>query len=212
MSVTISSEKRVTAKDILAEAETIRGKCEKRFTKKDTPESLADLHSEMLSEHKDFAQAYPIVLRYMCELKLYHTKVMRKFLEIVEKKPWQTEDEFFKAQAMYVAMLYRAENPHCGKKAKETIYNNTLKMLQLERDGFKQQMDETKGVVDADHKRMMRQNREELKNWFSTYGMEAVDVKIQVDAGELAGDPVHVPDVELSDDECNAPCFSDLRS
>jgi hypothetical protein len=179
MSVTVRQEKEVTIDDVVSEANVIYAKCKKLYPGDDSEERLKEIHNQMVDEHTQFAHAYPIVLRYMCELKQYRQKAFKKYLGYIKHHPWTSEDSFFESQAMYVTLLYKEINPRWDKCHTENLFDNTVRMLKIERDAFNEQIDKNKEEVKRDHSRMMRRNTLELKQWFSQHGATAVDVPLR---------------------------------
>lgn len=175
----IRYEKEVSIDDVVNEANQIHQKCKKLWPANDDSTALAKIHDDMVSDHRQFADAYPIVLRYMCELKQYRQKAFRRYLNYVKNHPWNSEDSYFESQAMYVTILFKETHPRYDEQKARKLFDNTVRMLKLERDAFKQQMDANKKEVDRDHARMMKKNTLELKEWFARYGKECIDVPVR---------------------------------
>ena len=76
-----------------------------------------------------FASAFPIVLRYMVQLRMYHEKAFVKFIKKMYAKPYHSKLEFCERQADYVKYLYQELNQHYPENEIKRIWQQTYDML-----------------------------------------------------------------------------------
>jgi hypothetical protein len=58
------------------------------------------------AKYKNFAQAYPVILRYLARDLKYSHRAFKKFLEKLQKDPGKGMDGFIENQAQYAKILY----------------------------------------------------------------------------------------------------------
>lgn len=181
MSAKIAYEKEVTEEDIVSEANAIWKQFLTQFPEKTGErDQIAAFYKEMRETHPQLAQSYPIVLRYMCELGQYSTKALRKYLKRLRHNPWNSVDSYLESQASYLLILYKALTPHYRENEAKRYYANCLAMLKEERRQFEKETAQAQETVDKNHERIITRNRMELRDYFATFGHEAVDVPITV--------------------------------
>lgn len=167
MKLAITSEKAVTVDDIIDEAIIIWKKAQTHFHNiaRDDIDGMCALMSQLRDEHRQFCQSYPIVLRYMCELREFSVRAFRKYLRKIEKHPWKTEAEYLDSQVDYIVLLYKAMHPKWKKNEVDNLRINTRNQLQCEHDRFKNMVDKCNNDVNAREDVLRAQNREELKKF-----------------------------------------------
>ena len=158
MNVDIKQEKEVTEDEIVEEANTIF----KKFGKSPANKSREELYSKLFSEHKEFGQAHPIVLKYICFMNLYHPIAFRRYIKYVKYHPWKTEEDFLESQARYVKMLYKCIYPRAPTNYHNDIYNKVFESLKKEREEFKRQTEEIQTKVKEREERLDKESRNEL--------------------------------------------------
>lgn len=208
-------EKEVTIDDIVNEANAIYRKCKKLWptgADADNLDLLSKVHQDMRSEHPQFASAYPIVLRYMCELKEYRQRALKKYLNHLKHHPWTTEDKFLESQAMYVTLLYKETHPRYDEQKARNLFDNTVRLLKLEREAFKQQVESNKKDVEREHRRMMTKNTLELKEWFAKHGKDAVDVPVCAVLLDADGTAIATPAAAVDLDAALAASAADAAA
>jgi hypothetical protein len=169
--VKIHNEKQeITPDYVLNEANIIWGKCRAAIGDRNIPfgdrDAAHTLMAEMRAQHKDFCMSYPVVLRYMCEMHLYHTKAFGKFLRRVEKNPWRSESEYLDAQADYVMLLYKHTNPRFNTREANNVRKNVRELLQKEHELFKDQHKKIMDKVEDKEQNLHKQSAAELIEYF----------------------------------------------
>ena len=125
--------------DIVKEGKTIWEKCRKwRIGKKNNPskEDHESQHKLIISEHRDFASIYAIVVRSIIYENIYYEDVMEKFVKNLTNHPWKNKEEFLDRQADYLVYLNRKVNPKMGAKDVAKYKDNIRKHLHEEDKKF----------------------------------------------------------------------------
>jgi hypothetical protein len=111
-------------------------------------------------DHKKFTQAYPLVLRLMCQKGEYDTTVFRKFLEHMSKHPYKTEDEYFTLYSEYAKMLHRHYNPRADVKELQFVQQTAKKALKEEKTEFEALAKKYEAEFDEREKKAMTMKRD----------------------------------------------------
>lgn len=132
----ITSEKNVSIDDIVKEADDIWRyiKLRKLPITDDNNKILLD---EIEKRNPQFSKAYPIVKRYMCEMRQYNNHALRFWLKKISTKPWKTEEDYLAAHSDYPAQLYRITHRHCNMTEVANVRNNVYNTLMAEHKDFK---------------------------------------------------------------------------
>lgn len=181
----ISNEKEVTAEDIILEAEDIWRKVKKANVNITDFDRIDELMADMRAAHREFAQSYPIVLRYICQMREYDSKALRRWLRKIERNPWKTEEEYLDAQADYVSILYRVKHPRMPVSNAHAIRSNIKAMLVSEHKTFKQYADTFHRQVEEEEKAWVAKNNAELREFLEVVGdgiSQAGTIRCEVDA------------------------------
>lgn len=156
--------KPVTVDAVVDEANLIR---KKRQESKLDPEQFLE---KIWSEHRDFSEAYPLVLRCIaCDLG-YHPKALRKWIDWVKYHPWKTTDEYLEAQARYVYMLHKELNPRLPNTEYQRVYDETCKCLKNEYKIFRGCVEKAQQDQEKLNKKLMEKNRSEFIEAMSKWG------------------------------------------
>ena len=130
----------------------------------------------MFNKHKELAQSYPIVLRYMCQLGCYTQTVFRAFIKKISETPIKGEGEYLDIQAEYVVMLYKAYNKHDAKIIRG-VREEARRKLQDETDNFKKLLKKYENDVKLKDEQHTKFNKtdlalflEENKDFFANDG------------------------------------------
>lgn len=172
----ISYEKEVSIDDVVREGDEIFAEFKSRRFHPQDHKALDAFHVEMFDKHKELAQAYPIVLRYMCQLGAYNSKVFRMFIKKISQTPIKSEEDYLDVQADYVVMLYKAFNKWDAKKV-AAVRSEARNKLQDETDNFKKLLkryDENRKKLDETHTQFNKEDLaaflEENKDFFANDG------------------------------------------
>lgn len=104
---------------------------------------LESYYLHVHSKYKDFGSSFPIVLRWMVQLKKYSEKAFRKFLIKYSSSKIESKKDFLILQADYIVYIYK-ENKHHDKKNIEAYREFIIKQLLDEESEMKQIEEEYK--------------------------------------------------------------------
>lgn len=145
--IKISQSKNVSAKEVVAESKKIWEKI--RVLKEG-----ADI-GFIYEEHKDFASAYPIVLRYM-QMNQFDKTAFKLYVHYLKNNPYHGHDEWLRAQAKYATILYGRLHPRDDYSRAIKCGEDVYLMLKQETVEFKQRADRAQKefeVYDAEIKK-----------------------------------------------------------
>jgi hypothetical protein len=138
----------------------------KHRTRNDDVFSCMDSESQLSfyqKKHKEFATSFPIVLRYMIQMKQYSSKAFERHLKKLQAKPYRSESEYCERQADYVMYLYTELTQDHDDKKKKSIWRSAYKMLMDETAEFKKAHEQAKKNAEACGKSSLAEKRNELK-------------------------------------------------
>lgn len=177
--VKVHNARDVTAKDIVNEAKDICKKMRARKIKPGDFDAADKFMAEMRKEHKEFAESYPIVLRYICQMQQFSAKALSKYLNYIKEHPWKNEDEYLDSQAQYVVMLYKETHPRWDTTQVANLRKNIRTMLQKEHDRFIELSDKYKEQVEHEEKGYKVGRDETMTSFYQMYGKEIDDMHIR---------------------------------
>lgn len=97
------------------------------------------LLKEFQNEFKDFSTSFPLVLRWMVQMRKFNSKAFERYLLKHASAKLDTREAFLELQAEYLVLLYREEHLH----------NNDEKFIKTYRASIiKQLLDEDKIFID----------------------------------------------------------------
>lgn len=110
-----------------------------------------------------FTMTFPIVLRYMIQLKSYNKKAFMKFVRRLETNPYKSELEYCERQADYVKYLFMEMSPNHSMKEANATWQQTYDMLAKEVQMFKDAEDAVKNKLEKNNNQNNMEKRKELK-------------------------------------------------
>lgn len=209
----ITYEKQISLDDLVVEASGIFDELRRRKIHSTEHEKLDAFYNEMYKAHKEFAVAYPIVLKYMCMIGLYDNGVFRRHVKYISENPYKGEDDYLDAQADYVAALYRKFMKRWDTKTIAKIRNDTRAKLKAETETFKklaeQWVEESKKLdakCDAANKKDFASFFEENRDFFEQDG--AIPIVAKSDVAESNAAAKLESEIARLKDEVEDPDFS----
>lgn len=136
-----------------------RFKNDKSFRELDSDEQLEFYQKN----HNRFMMTFPIVLRYMIQLRQYNKKAFIKFIKKMTTNPYRSELEYCERQADYVKYLYMELSPKYNMKDAKLLWRQTYDMLAKEVEMFKNAEKEVKQKLEKNNKQNSIEKRTELK-------------------------------------------------
>ncbi len=195
MKMKITSEKEVTIDDVVAEANVIYKKMKASKIKfGDTSGKVQTFMDEIRKQHPQFCTSYPIVMRYICEMQEYDSKVFAFWLKKIRGNPMNSEGEYLDAQAAYVTSLFRRKNPKASRTHVANVRANVRAMLQAEHDVFKQNAQAYEKEVIAEEDMLRDRNADEMRAFAKLAGAEglAKAETIRVETEIPCGDAIDI--------------------
>lgn len=92
--------------------------------------------AELRGLHENFANQFPVALRWMVQLGEYSRKAFEKFVNRMSVAPPKTRNDFIEQQAEYLVMLYRASHVHYNEEYLRNYHTDILKQLKAEDTEF----------------------------------------------------------------------------
>ena len=114
-------------------------------------------------KYRKFATSFPITLRYMVQLGLYHQEAFRKFIKKMMARPYRSEEEYCERQADYVRYLYTELGMTRDHKHAQAIWKETHDKLLEEVAIFREANEKVKKKTEKNNEINSIQRREELK-------------------------------------------------
>lgn len=128
----------------------------------------AHLHEEMQHKYVEFANNYPLVLRYMVEHDMFHYDAFEKYLSLLNnnKESKAKDEKWLKSQADYIKLLYRKLYPkQYGPQQLSEIWTHTYESLKKEIEKFKTQHKEEESNFEEKEKEKINMHRADLKKF-----------------------------------------------
>jgi hypothetical protein len=108
----VSSSQRATPAELTEMARQIwRRVTESKVAKEDDAGNDRLLES-IQGEYKDFNTSFPLVLRWMVQMRKFNAKAFEKYLMKHATAKLDTREAFLELQAEYLVLLYREEHRH----------------------------------------------------------------------------------------------------
>lgn len=181
LKVNITSEKNVTIDYIVNEATQMWKESKRRNIKFGDLDAADALMNEFRKSNPQFCKSYPIVLRYMVQMKQFSPDALRKYILKIKENPWKNEEDYINSQADYAVLLYKATT-RWNKTEASRIHTGVKLMLKRETEIFKHHVQEFDKEISAKEEMLKKQSVDDFKNF----------VKIAADTIESRGGTVRV--------------------
>ncbi len=165
LKLAFTSEREVTIDEIVSEGDAMYKYVKTRFGKI----SAQALNAEIARDHPQFTKSYPLVTRYMCDMKQYSTRALKLWLIHIKENPWKTEASYIEAQADYVYKLVCAKNPRASETEKRAVKSNLRKLLMAEHEEFKECATGSEKAVTEREEMLRDRNVDELAAFLSKF-------------------------------------------
>jgi len=111
------------------------------------------------AEYRAFSQAFPIVMRYMCQFNQFHAGAFEKFLRRMRTNPGKGIEGYLEMQAHWPKLLYMHTTNHYDPKLANAIYKDVYNTLLEENrtfeelhKKFKEEQEQQQAVTDKERK------------------------------------------------------------
>ena len=120
------------------------------------------LLAKLQEEFKDFGTSFPIVLRWMVQMRVYSKKALLKYLLKHASADLSTRQGFLELQAEYLVLLQREQSAHPNEKQLQQYRASIIKVLLEEDREFmevskqvEEEFDRTAVAIDQDRRRKL---------------------------------------------------------
>jgi hypothetical protein len=122
------------------------------------------LLSNLQIEYSDFFKSFPLILRWMVQMKQFKIKVFKEYLKIFINKKISSKIEFLQLQGDYIVMLYKELNPLCSKEQLNKYESDIVNLLLKEDSDFKEIEEEAKKEIESYEKILSEERKMKLYN------------------------------------------------
>lgn len=106
-------------------------------------DKLETIFSDIYNKYHDFGSSFPLILRWMVQMKKYSERAFKKFLIKYKSANITSKKEFLILQAEYIVYVYE-DSGHHDKKNINTYREFIVKQLLEEEETFNQIQNELK--------------------------------------------------------------------
>lgn len=117
------------------------------------------------AEYRDFLSSFPLVLRWMVQMRQFSAKAFRLYLAkhaAAHQKGMRSLDEFNELQAEYLVLLERERCPRAPARYFSEFRASTVRALQAEAERFQELRAEAAGEIEAEAHAEAAERRQEL--------------------------------------------------
>lgn len=132
-STSVSHSKRATPEELVKMANGIWKTVLAANIPLENTKALDELLEQIQTDNYDFNLSFPIVLRWMVQMRKYRAKAFEKYLMKHSATPLDSKEKYLELQAEYLVLLYREEHPHCDESYIREYKSSLVKHL-LEED------------------------------------------------------------------------------
>jgi hypothetical protein len=129
----VSSSQHATPAEIIKIAREIWKRVTESKVAKEDDAANDRLLEVLQTDYKDFNISFPIVLRWMVQMRKFSAKAFEKYLLKHATAKLDTREEFLELQAEYLVLLHREENRHSDENVIRRYRASLVKQL-LEED------------------------------------------------------------------------------
>ena len=156
------STQRATPAEIVAIANQIWKRVLEANLREDDTAGSDSLLGELQGEFKDFNASFPLVLRWMVQMRKYRAKAFEKYLLKHASAKLDTREAFLELQAEYLVLLYREEHPHPDenfvRRYRESVVQHLLdedKTFMALQKQVEEDMEKIEAAVDQDRRQRL---------------------------------------------------------
>jgi len=112
--------------------------------------------------YHQFTMLFPVILRYMIQMRSYNSKAFRKFINRLQSNPYKSRLEFCERQADYAKYLFMETSKSHNMKEAQQVWQQTYDGLAREVEAFKQADEIVKQRLNNTEQKNKQERREEL--------------------------------------------------
>lgn len=161
----VHSKNSATADELVAMANAIFAEVKASGVSAEDEAGTDRLLQELQKKHKDFLDSFPLVLRWMVQLRQYHSSAFRTYLSVYSSAMndgIRTRHDYNVLQAKYLVLLERKLNPKQDNVALQAYRQKIVDMLDKEAEEFEKIQQEAAREIEAANAAEDRERRELL--------------------------------------------------
>jgi hypothetical protein len=132
----ISSAQQATPAELVKLARTIWSAVKASGVRADDEAGNDSLLERLQGEYKDFNISFPLVLRWMVQMRKFNAKAFEKYLLKHAAAKLDTREAFLSLQADYLVFLYREEHKHPNEAFIKRYRSSIIEQLLAEDKAF----------------------------------------------------------------------------
>ena len=113
---TVSSAQRATPAELIAIARQVWQRVSASKVARTDDAGNDALLKQLQQDFTDFSTSFPIVVRWMVQMRRFSTRAFEKFLQKHASAKLDTRESFLELQAEYLVLLFREDTPHVDVK------------------------------------------------------------------------------------------------
>lgn len=157
----VSDNKEAQIEEIAKTAKSIWKKIIEYYLKGNNSDELLN---NLQNEYNEFFLSFPLVLRWMVEMKQFKMQVFKAYLDKFINAEINSKTEFLKLQGDYLVMLFIDLNPAASKIKIAQYEEDITNYLLLEDETFKDIEEEAKEELKQETEKMTKEKKELLYN------------------------------------------------
>jgi hypothetical protein len=110
--VSVTNSQQATPAQLVALAKTIWEKVKRSGVAAEDDSGNDALLASLQEEFKDFNISFPLILRWMVQMRKFNARALEKYLMKHSTTKMDTREAFLRLQAEYLVLLYREEHRH----------------------------------------------------------------------------------------------------
>jgi len=123
-----------------------------------------ELLNLLQNEYKEFFLSFPLVLRWMVEMRQFKIKVFKKYLDKFINAEIDSKIEFLKLQGHYLVMLFKDTRPMASEEDIKDYEEKINNYLMIEDESFKEMEEEAKEEIKKESESISKEKKEMLYN------------------------------------------------
>jgi hypothetical protein len=132
----VHSSQRATPEEIVAIGKEIWAAIRQSKVAADDDRGNEALLEKLQAQYKDFGSSFPLVLRWMAQMRQFNAEALRKYLLLHAEAKLDSREGFLELQAEYLVLLYRETHPHPDEAYIKRYRASLVKQLMEEDKAF----------------------------------------------------------------------------
>jgi hypothetical protein len=161
----ISIAKKIWKKALEAKIETLNN------------EQSDELLNKLQDEFKDFSQTFPLVLRWMIQMKQFNLSIFKTYIKKFSLAKVQSREEYLDLQAEYLVMLYRHNSHHPDEKKVQEYRRQLIESLIEEDKAFKEIQKEVEEQMKQEEKELNEERKKKIYKMLLEQGVKKEESK-----------------------------------